>query len=354
MNSCAAPRPRDLPRGVPADDPGCREISPTPSTGEAPASQGSAEPAGVFLGARDSPPAEHKAKRRRCDLAEAQRPIWGCPPAWMYLPHLGIGGGRDLLPTSSCTSASLHAGADDYLEVAGAAAIRGRASSPGIRRPPRLAVDSRRIGALPEQDPASSPLAATPKPRSSDPRSDSARSKAEAKLAARNAGIATSLADHAERVDKRSAQGRQPPVQSVAERMAALRRRLEERVSGKRSAGPIDDAAACGQGQRAAAEQATHGSRAAPTSKEDGKIHLLQEARRIHSATAKRPQEMQPVHERCGDGGGTLEEDRGGAWDPAPRPGAARPAIVGPLNTAAASAASRVAWHSTADTAQAD
>ncbi len=115
-------------------------------------------------------------------------PAWLRTPSWLYLPHL--------VPPATVIYAEGEAvrrgdAGDDAR--ARAAQIRGRGTSPGTRRPTPL---------------------------------DRAREK----LAARNAHLARSLSDHAERVEKRKAQGGSstPPV-TPAERMAALRRRLAAR-----------------------------------------------------------------------------------------------------------------------------
>ncbi len=55
---------------------------------------------------------------------------------------------------------------------------------------------------------------------------DELKSKAQRRLEARNAHLATSLSDHAERVAKRDAAGDRPYVATAAERLAALRRRI--------------------------------------------------------------------------------------------------------------------------------
>ncbi len=293
-----------------------------------------------------SPRAEREEKRRRCVLVGARQPIWSSPPEWLYLPHLGIGGGQQLRTSSPCASTSVHASADDAFEVAGTAAIRGRAASPGSRPPQPFVVSSRRvensaIGAL-----DANLQLGTPTPGPHAPRRGDIRSRAEAKLAARNAGLAISLADHAERVDRRSAQGRPTPALSATDRLAALRRRLEERVRAKVDADPTDDAAGARgeQGGPLVLEEATHSSSAVPTSTEDDKIHLVHVGGGIRSTTAKRPRE---AHEGGGQGAGALAEVGGGARGSALQHGANLSTIVAPMDAATAAAARQVAWHTT-------
>ncbi len=61
------------------------------------------------------------------------------------------------------------------------------------------------------------------------PTADIGRSRAQQRLSAKNAHLARSLADHAERVAKRDLMGDRPLGASAAERMAALRRRISAR-----------------------------------------------------------------------------------------------------------------------------
>ncbi len=116
--------------------------------------------------------------------------------------------------------------------------IRGRNSTPGaIRRTP---TDPRQRAA------------ADPRIRGHDnvpgPADAIGGGRAQLKLSARNAHLARSLADHAERVAKRDLRGDRPGQASASERMAALRRRITER----RSAGEDSQ-------RREAASDAQHG-----------------------------------------------------------------------------------------------
>ncbi len=144
--------------------------------------------AGQDAAAGYAPVAEARQGVGHGHAEEEYLPAWLRTPSWLYLPHL--------VPPATIIHAEGEAGqggdaGDDAR--AHAARIRGRGTSPGTRRPTPL---------------------------------DRAREK----LAARNAHLARSLSDHAERVAKRRAQGNSstPPV-TPAERMAALRRRLADR-----------------------------------------------------------------------------------------------------------------------------
>ncbi len=107
------------------------------------------------------------------------------------------------------------------------------------------------------------------------------------RIEAKNTNIAISLADHAERVAKKKARGVNTEVQTAAERLAALRRRVSERRSGGAMAGTADGAAA-GVPRRLDEDLSDkrHGSAAdcrngdvlessdTPASNEDEKMHL--------------------------------------------------------------------------------
>ncbi len=68
-------------------------------------------------------------------------------------------------------------------------------------------------------------------------------SSAQSRLDARNAHLAISLADHAERVARRGDEGSRPTTITAAERLAALRRRVAE----KQAAGTGSGSAAGGR-----------------------------------------------------------------------------------------------------------
>ncbi len=95
-----------------------------------------------------------------------------------------------------------------------------------------------------------------------------ALSRARQRLDARNSLLAQSLADHAERVDRRSREGSRTQQPTVAERMAAIRRRLAERQT------------AVGQGSAIDAPRGKAGGEAASSgggggaSEVDGAFHL--------------------------------------------------------------------------------
>ncbi len=156
---------------------------------------------------------------------------WQRPPAWLYLPHLaedlatapaeGGEGGREAGDDHGT-------GADEEEHPQGNAssglAIRGRATSPGCGR----GNEEQRA-----RDAAIRGLAHEPGPAAA-----AARNRAEARLAASHSHIWRSLEDHRERVEKRKREdglrrrteiGNTP---SASERLAALRRRIEQRVHG--------------------------------------------------------------------------------------------------------------------------
>ncbi len=300
-----------------------------------------------------SPRADREEKRRRRDFEIADRPIWSSPPEWLYLPHLGIGGGQQLRTSSSCASTTVHASADDAHEVAGTAGIRGRAASPGTRQPSQSVDSLRRVeesaaaaqgDSRPIGTAATCPLA----PRRSD-----VRGRAETKLAARNSGLSISLADHAERVDRKRAQGRLTPELTATDRLAALRRRLEERVRARAGEVPTDNFAKAGgeHGEPAVLKEAERSSCAESSSKEDVKIHLVHAGGGIRMTTAERPRADQGG---VGNGAGTLEDIGGGARGSAPLHGDIISNFVAPVDAATAAAARRVAWHTSEVTAPAD
>ncbi len=137
-------------------------------------------------------------------------PVWMRTPSWLYLPHL--------VPPATVMHVQDGDGRQDEVGVAEGmhtARIRGRDTSPGTRR-------------------------LTPLERARE------------KLAARNAHLARSFNDHAERVEKRKAQGRSPTgIATAAERIAAIRRRLAARQAAEGMVTDLrDPVAAAGGGGR--------------------------------------------------------------------------------------------------------
>ncbi len=299
-----------------------------------------------------SPCAEREEKRRRRDFASEDLPIWSRPPTWMYLPHLGIGGGQLLGDLSSDAVATVHASADGTYQVAGTAVSRGRTTSPGTRTPSAPAASSMQaVNLIAATRDASHPRDA-PAPSATAPRSCSDGHRSESKLAARHAGIAISLADHAERVEHKKAQGRPSTALTAAERMTALRRRLEERVNARAEEVPADCmASARGEtGGPPLLEGAGHSSCSVPSSKEDAKIHLVHARGGIRLTTAER---SRAEHGGVATGASALEDAGGGARGPAPPLGAAISDPFAPVDAASAAAARCVAWHTTETTASA-
>ncbi len=284
-------------------------------------------------------------KRRRCEPSEDKRPVWEYPPAWMYLPHLGVGGGQDLRPAAPCASASLHASADDTPYVAGPAAIRGRDAPLGTRRaalPPASVV---RAAALTNAAAANDTSGAAASTSSHGRLPSGAVDKAAERLAARNAGLAISLAQHAERVGLKDAKGRRAPELSASDRMAALRRRISERRGASAAPEPLDATTEGQEAVQSATCERGHPSQSVPPSIEDVKIHQLHGDVGIRVTTAERPSRRPSIlgHHMLGIGEHGGHGD--GAVGSAPRHGGGCSALTGNVATAAEAAATQVAWH---------
>ncbi len=128
-------------------------------------------------------------------------------------------------------------------------------------------------------------------------------------MLARHTHIATSLADHAERVARKRARGQQEETQSAAARMAALRMR----ISARSASGSCATQGSIGDGLAASA---------APTSTEDGKIHFV-----------------------CADNGDIQHASMGEAVASDDVGSIAAAAVGGGPNSAADNAAAAWAWH---------
>ncbi len=155
-------------------------------------------------------------------------PIWLRTPSWLYLPHLAPPAMAMHVNDVGVRQDEVGAGEDMH-----DAPIRGRGTSPGTRRP-------------------------TPQERAHE------------KLASRNAHLARSLRDHAERVEKRKARERSPvAAATAAERIAAVRRRIAVRqaAAGLVTA-PLDAAAATGEGRQG--HRRARSTDSQPPAKEDG------------------------------------------------------------------------------------
>ncbi len=98
-------------------------------------------------------------------------------------------------------------------------AIQGRDSSPGATT----------VGVTEEGAPAASSNQIRGHDTVPGPNTDASESRAQMKLRVRNAHLARSLADHAERVAKRDMRGDRPTTATAAERISALRRRITAR-----------------------------------------------------------------------------------------------------------------------------
>ncbi len=352
--------------------------------------------------------------RRRCrgPAAEAgARPghdepleAWRRPPAWLYLPHLGIIGQGVAIGHGEGPADAGKQGVDDHedegamqeertrpttgpggigrVDRATAAAaraglggdgqqgpIRGRAVAPGREGETRGttaagpvaegwmrgAAGIRGHGGVPgpaagsesmeamgddrgERADGAAQLAA-PGTRAADQRAaaeEERRARAQRRLDARNAGLATSLQDHAERVAKRNQAGDRPACATAKERVAALRRRIKEKArrQSEQQTEPLDPGGGVQQATGRAGDDAPVagcGSQDTPPvgTTEVLKIHLVHDlGRRIQLATAWTD----------GRGGGTGTEGIGIAE---------APAAVTPTANAIAAAACTVAWHTT-------
>jgi hypothetical protein len=178
------------------------------------------------------------------------------PPEWMYLPHLGIGGGWTPIPAEGnsavgCPREVEHdTGSDRPLDAA-AVGIRGRVDlplqPPGAARavPANVSPDNDSLAGGQRDGQRGHALAGDAAPggeirgRAHTP---GPRSEASAALDVANSRIARSLADHAERVAKRLRCHGPQVGPTAAERLQALRRRVAARVSAAADA-PVATAA---------------------------------------------------------------------------------------------------------------
>ncbi len=161
---------------------------------------------------------------------------WERRPDWEYLPHLGEGGG-DAVP----------AGETDRLDELDARRPRHAEEPPGDRRRSGIGTMSAggtmdtirgRVSPLGAQDcgvlggRARVVKVAEIRGHSQmpGPTIDLERSRAQERLNAKNSHLAQSLADHEERVTRRSMVGDRPKGASATERLEALRRRVNARI----------------------------------------------------------------------------------------------------------------------------
>ncbi len=335
----------------------------------------SAQGDGVMVGGGNAsydslqPPVQHPAVRRRGrggkdalpiptdsagaisasprgQVASAGRPIWSCPPTWLYLPHLGLGGGQELQPPAPSASPSTLATAGGGPCAVGHVEIRGQMPSPGSRS---VAVTSRpgsddamRTCATRRSD---LPVAAAA-PGNRALANDATDNAAARRLAERNAGIAISLAHHAERVGLKDARGRRPLEQTASERLAALRRRIGARCAAAGDPGPPGVAGEERSHTQMAASEDGHGALPLPTSNEDDKIHHLQVLQRIRMTTACLPSRGHSGTQLHRGEGGEHGGSDGSAWGAALREEEGTLPPAGEADTAASAAAAQAAWHS--------
>ncbi len=214
---------------------------------------------------------------------------WERRPTWMYLPHLDdeapracgtegrkrshlAGGGspqEDNVGRAVRARTNNSGDGTDAKPVEGqqaaqtgtAVAIRGRGNAPGPRgdsdAPPQRPGDAGRIRGH----------AHVPGTERRD-----AVSRARQRLDAQHSLITQSLADHAERVNRRERNGDRAPQPTAAERMAALRRRLAERQANNRG-GATTVADAEDLQQPRTCGSTVHDARGT-SSIEDAKIHF--------------------------------------------------------------------------------
>ncbi len=203
-DSGRGPKPRSPPSSAATSSRGGPDGTPPP------AAEGAANLEAIAAGKRSSAALEHIPAERQhaqspgraarpaapclrrgaASLREADYvPIWMRAPSWLYLPHQE----HTAVATNVGTDSALGhpTAADGDAETPG---IRGRTASPGTRK--------------------LSPL-----------------DRAKERLAARNAHLAVSLHQHAQRVEKRKAQvPHEAGTATAAERLAAIRRRLHARL----------------------------------------------------------------------------------------------------------------------------
>ncbi len=158
---------------------------------------------------------------------------WRRPPDWLYLPGQGILGNGFRLDTGDKRGEErMHKTVDGDMEPAApsldaSGPIRGRGLAPG-----RDSGGGR--GACADAEPVNRHRGGEIRGHASvlgaAARVDDERwAKAQRRLDARNAHIATSLSHHAERVAKRSAAGDRPREDTARQRLEALRRRIADK-----------------------------------------------------------------------------------------------------------------------------
>ncbi len=291
------------------------------------------------------------SKRRRVQGPEGARPIWLDPPHWLYLPHLGIGGGAHLEVQEQNQLGRVHGGSGVGQQTAAAVQIRGRIMPPGSSgAATNGGVSDDRADESGEQVAADVACG----------RQEARTKHGSKKGVDPHASIRISLALHAERVAKRARldadQGRHVGP-TAAQRIAAIRERVRARgdhrgadegragapshaasrptqegerqpttaIDEEEKRDPIDAASACGR-QRSA-EGSISPLAVEWRTIEVPKIHFVHDAPHgIRDDPAGGPQ-------------GLVEEPQDGGGAPAD----AR--VAGVRRDAAAAAASNDAWH---------
>ncbi len=179
---------------------------------------------------RDAAPVDHGGRERSGGTGppaaprrgEAdERPLWMRPPAWLYLPHLGCGGGADIPSAGENrdTGGPHDQRDEDHLPLdgemrtrrAGGELIRGRAQPPGVRRQR----DDGATGSI--------------RGRASAPGHAGHRGGGAAALARHFAGLDQ---ERAAKRARRGDHGQKDDVPTAAQRIAAIRQRLAARSCG--------------------------------------------------------------------------------------------------------------------------
>ncbi len=226
---CRAAHCRDVPLDAQSRPPGQHYSLPAPPALGCGSQPGELDAADVGVEARDD-----------CSNERCYKP-WGGQPAWLYLPHLGIGCGSEFVEDANGNKrrrldmpSSARATKDVPTE------LRESVSS-GIHER-RAASSSTRCGTGGDQIRG---LAHQPgNPRARGPAAASSR---DIRLATQRAAIQRSLDDHAERVARKRQQVADlPPTPTAAERLEAIRRRVASRLAQPtpRAVAGLDDAAA--------------------------------------------------------------------------------------------------------------
>ncbi len=168
-------------------------------------------------------------KRRRIQELDAARPIWLDPPSWLYLPHMGIGGGACGIAEWRCQRDGLHGGSGAGQQTVAAAQIRGRGTSPGSGGDAARDYGTVSNGG----DDGGDNVASGPRGKEDPKTKRGAGGTGRAGRADPHADIRVSLELHAERVAKKARLEKDEhnrTRETAAHRIAALRERVRARA----------------------------------------------------------------------------------------------------------------------------